>query len=202
VSSENTLRAELVVDDPPGCPVAEAVDDGVARSLARTRGDTPVTEEVAVEGDGVPDGAEPVGGDGEPTVYRFDRDTDGCVCEAVESHGHPVLDARVRDGDLYVTFRVPGREALKEVVGELRETYTSVGVRRVTTSGQDGTGVVCTERLTDRQREALETAHRMGYFDHPKGANATEVADEMDIAVSTFTEHLSAAQRKLLEDLL
>ncbi|MFP4188694.1 MAG: helix-turn-helix domain-containing protein [Halobacteriales archaeon] len=42
----------------------------------------------------------------------------------------------------------------------------------------------------------------MGYFNHPKRSNATEVADEMGIAVSTFTEHLSAAQRKILDDLL
>lgn len=42
----------------------------------------------------------------------------------------------------------------------------------------------------------------MGYFDHPKGANATEVADVLDITQATFAEHLSAAQRKLLSTIL
>ena len=42
----------------------------------------------------------------------------------------------------------------------------------------------------------------MGYFDHPKGANAGDVADALDISRSTFTEHLAAAQTKLLEAVL
>jgi predicted DNA binding protein len=56
--------------------------------------------------------------------------------------------------------------------------------------------------LTERQREVLETAHEMGYFEHPKGANAGEVADELDISTSTFSEHLAASQRKLMDALL
>jgi hypothetical protein len=48
----------------------------------------------------------------------------------------------------------------------------------------------------------LETAHRLGYFERPKGANAGEVADALDISRSTFTEHLAAAQTKLLDAIL
>ncbi|WP_455429089.1 helix-turn-helix domain-containing protein [Haloarcula regularis] len=53
-------------------------------------------------------------------------------------------------------------------------------------------------QLTDRQREVLETAVEMGYFEYPKGANAGEVAEALDITVSTFAEHLAAAETKLL----
>jgi len=42
----------------------------------------------------------------------------------------------------------------------------------------------------------------VAYFERPKGANATEVAERLGIAQSTFTEHLMAAQRKLLADVL
>jgi len=42
----------------------------------------------------------------------------------------------------------------------------------------------------------------MGYFERPKRANATEIAADLGIAQSTFTEHLMAAQRKLLRDVL
>ncbi|MFW5984600.1 MAG: helix-turn-helix domain-containing protein [Halobacteria archaeon] len=200
---QTALRAELVVGDPSGCPVAEAVDEkGEGVSIARTRGSPPVTEEVAIEGTAVPDDAESVVDREDSTVYRFERNTGGCVCERVEENGHPVVDARVRDGDLYVSFHVPDREALRQIVESLRDAYPSVGVRRVTTADPDDTRLVYADELTDRQREALETAHRMGYFNHPKRSNATEVADEMGIAVSTFTEHLSTAQRKLLDDLL
>jgi len=53
-------------------------------------------------------------------------------------------------------------------------------------------------RLTDRQREVLETAYEMGYFEHPRATNATEVADALDVSLSTFTEHLATAQSKVL----
>ena len=42
----------------------------------------------------------------------------------------------------------------------------------------------------------------MGYFERPKGANATDVADELGINRSTFSEHVSAAERKILTDVL
>jgi len=42
----------------------------------------------------------------------------------------------------------------------------------------------------------------MDCFDHPKGANAGEVADALDISRSTFAEHLSAAQSKLFDAVL
>ncbi|WP_408957412.1 helix-turn-helix domain-containing protein [Natrinema sp. 74] len=62
--------------------------------------------------------------------------------------------------------------------------------------------VVDRNELTARQLEVVNTAHEMGYFDYPKGANATDVADELGIARSTFTEHLAAAQTKLMDAIL
>jgi predicted DNA binding protein len=48
----------------------------------------------------------------------------------------------------------------------------------------------------------LRTAHQLGYFEHPKGANAGEVAESLDITTATFIQHLSAAQQKLLDSVL
>jgi predicted DNA binding protein len=42
----------------------------------------------------------------------------------------------------------------------------------------------------------------MGYFEHPKGANAGEVAEALAITTATFSEHLSAAQSKLFDAIL
>lgn len=52
-------------------------------------------------------------------------------------------------------------------------------------------------QLTDRQAEVLKTADEMGHLDHPKGANANQVADELGITAMAFTEHNAAAQRKV-----
>jgi predicted DNA binding protein len=202
-STEDSLRAELVVSDSSGCTVAEAAGpEGSGRSVARTRGDTVTEEAVLNDIEEPPEDAIPLFDDGESTLYRFERDSDGCVCELVEDHDCPVVDAHVRDGDLHVVFHVRDKECLRDVVRDLRNSYSPVEIRRVTTAEPEDADLVYADELTERQRDALETAYRMGYFEHPKEANATEVADAMGIAVSTFTEHLSAAQNKLTEEFL
>jgi len=198
---QKTARVEVVVREPRDCLVAEKSSEtgSDVLSVSRTRTD-PVTEEAVLEG--ADEGGTFSYGSSE--VFRFERDSDGrCACELVEGHGTPVADARVRDGDLHLVFHTD-REGLRGVLDDLRDRYDSVEVRRVVTEedADQSRGVVGSDDMTERQREALETAHRMGYFDHPKEANAGDVADEMGIATSTFTEHLSAAQRKLMDAVL
>jgi DNA-binding CsgD family transcriptional regulator len=55
------------------------------------------------------------------------------------------------------------------------------------------------ERLTDRQREVLTTAYLGGYYDDPRGATGAELADRLDIAPSTFANHLRAAEQAVVE---
>jgi predicted DNA binding protein len=57
------------------------------------------------------------------------------------------------------------------------------------------------ERLTERQREVVRVAFYAGYYDQPRTADAETVAAELGIAQSTFSQHLRAAERKLLEAL-
>jgi PAS domain S-box-containing protein len=57
------------------------------------------------------------------------------------------------------------------------------------------------ERLTDRQRSALRTAHLSGYYEWPRDSTAEEVAESMDIAAATLHQHLRAAEGKLLSAL-
>jgi|GEM_PF-61818 len=52
--------------------------------------------------------------------------------------------------------------------------------------------------LTDRQREVIETAYEAGYYDWPRECTGTDVAAELDISSATFSEHVHAAERKLL----
>ncbi|MFW5917709.1 MAG: bacterio-opsin activator domain-containing protein [Halorubrum sp.] len=52
--------------------------------------------------------------------------------------------------------------------------------------------------LTDRQREVLRTAFEMGYYEWPRDCTGRDVADELDIAPATFSEHVFAAERKIL----
>jgi hypothetical protein len=54
-------------------------------------------------------------------------------------------------------------------------------------------------RLTDRQYEALETAHAMGYFDWPRESSGEAVADRLDITQPTVNKHIRLGKRKVFD---
>ena len=54
------------------------------------------------------------------------------------------------------------------------------------------------EHLTDRQREVLRAAYEAGYYDWPRDCTGQEVAEALGITSSTFSQHIHAAERKLL----
>ncbi len=204
------IRAELTFPE-PRCPVAEAgTDDGPVRSMARSVTEDTVTEEFVLGRDADPEAAsaelERVFDYDDRSVYRFERDDEwGCPCEAIEEHGCPVFDVRTEGGDLRLAFHAADHGTLSDVVNDLREHWD------VAVSGLFRTGGETAERelvlvdraeLTERQREVLRTAYRMGYFAAPPTANAGDVAAELDINRSTFREHLAAAQSKLLDAVL
>jgi PAS domain S-box-containing protein len=54
------------------------------------------------------------------------------------------------------------------------------------------------DRLTERQRTALQTAYLAGYFEWPHAVSGDELAEAMGVSRSTFHQHLRGAQRGLL----
>lgn len=203
------LRVELAVNSPSTCPVADASETarGAVRDVSRAETDGRVVEEFRAEfPEGDVEGVDRVFDYGPESVYRVERTgDDACLCEVVESLDVPVADARAEDGVLLLTLHLRDADRFRDVVRTLRERGESVSVRYlVRTAEEEGTDSVVVDRgrLTDRQAEVLETASRMGYFEYPRGSNATEVAAELGIEPSTFAEHLAAAQSKLLEQCL
>lgn len=52
--------------------------------------------------------------------------------------------------------------------------------------------------LTDRQREVVEAAVEVGYYDNPRTATHEDVAEELDCTASTAGEHLRKAEAKVM----
>jgi len=52
--------------------------------------------------------------------------------------------------------------------------------------------------LTQRQRETVETAYEMGFYDVPREASTDEVAERLGLDSSTVSEHLQRAEKNLL----
>jgi hypothetical protein len=205
------IQIEMVVGGPGNCPIAElsgecgTMVNSVARSMP--------AEDCEVAEFTLPCDVEPTRKDvtpvfhtGSRTRYRLSHEPEGpCICRFVEQYECPVSDIHAEHGELFVTFYAEDIETVRTIVTEAREVFSSVRLCHLTHSGSladEDPVIVDRGQLTERQVEVLSTAYELGYFDHPKEANASEVADELDIATSTFTEHLAAAQRKLLSAVL
>ncbi|SDQ31324.1 helix-turn-helix domain-containing protein [Natronobacterium texcoconense] len=94
------------------------------------------------------------------------------------------------------TFTVVGRDediqtAVENVPAGASVDIDSVGGRRVAPDH-------VTDRLSDRQREAVRTAVELGHYEIPRRATTEDVARELECATSTAAEHLRKAEAKTL----
>lgn len=206
------IRAELVFDGPETCPVANASKetDGPLTDISWTSGgEEHVTEQFTARTDDDIEGFEEVFDYGPTAVHEFDRDRNGmCICEYVETSVGPVTETYAVDGDLHVTLHASDMADLRDHIREFNQRFGKVQIEylvrgRNNDGSEDEAEVIPVDlrRLTERQREVLRTAYEMGYFEYPRTANASEVAEELDIKPSTFTEHLNSAQSKILDEL-
>jgi predicted DNA binding protein len=102
--------------------------------------------------------------------------------------------------DWQMIARVVGEPAaLQEAMGYAPDA-TEVEIHEVGafTGGLDDPAGV----LSERQREALEAARELGYYDRPREATHEDVAAELDCAPSTASEHLGKAEAKLVDAVL
>lgn len=216
------IHVEISVGDPDTCQVAPKSRGGKTISSV-TRCPHPEEEGTVVQEFTVPtessriefDGGSSLSGvesetvftSGSREIFRLTRPSpQPCVCESIERHGCPVRDITAVDGRLYVTFVAPDHETLQKILESLASRYDKMDLRRALRSSESTESqrlkIIDVGALTDRQRQVLATAHDAGYFEHPKEASAADVADQLGIARSTFSEHLAAAQRNLLDELL
>ncbi|WP_135821804.1 helix-turn-helix domain-containing protein [Halostella litorea] len=204
-------RVEISLSCRSLCPVVALSRDADRRNEVLTRCTTAqhgVVEEFTSTASGLDDedSVEKVFSTGATDVYRLEHDgATPCPRERIESHGCPVANEYIEGDRLHLTLHADDHETVRAVVDDLRSAVDDVRLDRFVSDGSTGWSEPATVdlgRLTDRQRQTVETAFEMGYFGQPKEANASEVASELDIALSTFTEHLAAAQGKLFEELL
>ena len=207
------IRATVVFASEDVCPVArlsasaEATVDAMSSSVAVPGSRGSATDFYAAT-DRPPEGVEfdRIFTTGSTDLYRTTHDGEAsCPCECLGRFGCPAARYVARDGVLTIVFHAADFEQLQAVIGDLRDRFPGVDIRRLVRSptAGDPSDAVFVDRgkLTDRQRQVLRAAFDAGYFERPRRANATELAADLGIDPSTFAEHLSAAQSKLLADL-
>ncbi|MFP4632861.1 MAG: helix-turn-helix domain-containing protein [Halobacteriales archaeon] len=138
--------------------------------------------------------------------YRLSHEGEpNCPCEHLGRQGCAIESYRASDGVLRLSFYAADYDEMSAVFDRLRDHHPGLDVKRLVRAPSDRESdevYVDRSRLTDRQREVLETARRMGYFEWPRDSTAAEVADSLDLDPSTVSEHLSTAQSKLVEQVL
>ena len=117
--------------------------------------------------------------------------------------GARVTEAVSDCGETKVVAELPPGADVRRVVERAQASFPDaklVGKRRI--ERPDAAAATfpgnAVEELTERQRGALRTAYRAGYYEWPRESTAEEVAATMGIASATLHQHLRAAERKLL----
>ncbi|WP_049922667.1 bacterio-opsin activator domain-containing protein [Halopiger djelfimassiliensis] len=127
--------------------------------------------------------------------------------ETIATHGGRVESARITDGEFRFVVELPrGRDTRQmiELIQNQRDDVAYLAQRTTERSDRSdaGTSSVLEERLTDKQRAALETAYFAGYFDWPRESTGEEIAERLGIAPATFNQHLRTAERKFFDSVL
>ena len=151
-----------------------------------------------------------------PAVERarvLDSHRDGCRVElqTTESALGPQFrrfDGRVRSfaldgGELRCTVDLPPGN-VREAVEAVTTTHPDLDLRAQRTTDRDTQppatfGSTVQERLTERQRTALELAYFGGYFEWPRTTDGEALSSTMDITPPTFHKHLRLAERQVLD---
>lgn len=205
------LRVDLEINAPETCTLAQTLEqaDTQAKDVRwSNNSDTAVEQFTArLSPEETPDDVTQVFSYNNEGVFQFDRGTDEhCPCQRIENHGVPISDATVNGEKLQITLHIGDSDELSKLLQELKADFKDVSIRTIAREGSD-TGSpnefvpIDRGQLTERQREVMETAYEMGYFEYPRQANATDVADALDICPSTLAEHMAAAQAKIVSDL-
>jgi len=120
---------------------------------------------------------------------------------AVDNQGFIRSLTATEDGATLVVD-LPATVIVREFVEHLQDTYpgTDLAKRRrrdrPIMTQQDLHDAVM-DRLTNRQREVIETAYRSGFFESPRVRTGNELAETLDVTQSTFSYHLREAERRL-----
>ncbi|MCL9812717.1 helix-turn-helix domain-containing protein [Natranaeroarchaeum aerophilus] len=197
----DTLRARLRVEPPStaGCELLSAATDhgSVRQSLSCPDNECPDQScECHAE---VASSDEP----GRPKLLSREV-TSSCVCRTFRNHACVSEMDSVQNGELVFSVTIQGREELRDIVAELRETGATVRLQRLVdlSSGDcDGSRIDDTP-VTDKQREAIRTAYELGYYETPRESDLGDVADELGISKSAASQRLNAVASKLVVGLL
>jgi predicted DNA binding protein len=198
------LRAQLAIEPHPesSCALVGTGED-TTEILHHLKGDT--TSRVDSDSDNDATGCEchtevTYGEKGdEQHAYLKSAVQTKCICPTFDEHDCIPQMKAVRSGSIIVVLTVPKRETLQAIISDLRTVGASVSVEwLVTDDDPDTTTEIDVSTITDKQQEAMELAMELGYYETPRTASLSDIADELGVSESAASQRLNAAETKLV----
>jgi predicted DNA binding protein len=137
--------------------------------------------------------------DGSYLAYYEGRPTAGWAKLAATSGAHlvPPFELTPKSWRITVVGTTPHLRRFLRAVGRARIHYRVRSLGKAHFRPESPLGA-----LTAKQREALVTAYRTGYYDVPRRADSSQVARALGRGKSSTVEHLRKAEKRLLDQIL
>jgi len=137
----------------------------------------------------------------EGALYQAEWRTDDGLLDwcANSSDSVILLQAEGQADEWILKFRFPSREALGEFRSFYEERDVSVRLVRLYDLAEPKMGQY---NVTDKQRETLVEALRMGYFEIPRRASLGDVAESLGISPNSASERLRRGNKNLVSNTL
>lgn len=170
--------------------------DGDCEAARAALAETPEIDAVSAS----PTGGDADGSDGGYLLVQLDRTAAPLmetVFDLVSTPGLVVVKPVVyRDGR--AQGRLVGEDDILQTVVDRLPERVGTDIREIGPTGSVPLPEARASSLSDRQREAVRAALDLGYYDHPRRATHEDVAERLDCAPSTASEHLQKAEAALV----
>ncbi|HEV2137918.1 MAG TPA: helix-turn-helix domain-containing protein [Nitrososphaerales archaeon] len=131
----------------------------------------------------------------EDGIAVFTVDVVRCkACEAlIRSKSFMVFPVEIRKGRMKWLLITDNNRSIGTLIDQLAKHQCDVRIERVTPLSDKGV-------LTGRQEEVIRKAFSLGYFDYPRRTDSMMLAKELGVSVSTLSEVMRAAQRRIFAE--
>ncbi|SFK97806.1 PAS domain S-box-containing protein [Halogranum rubrum] len=115
-----------------------------------------------------------------------------------------ITTAVSEQGTTRLTTTIGPQSDVRTVVDAINARYanTEFTARRETTRSDPEVRNVFDENLTDKQRSAVQAAYHSGFYSWPRESTGEDVAESLGISAPTYHQHLRAAHRAILSELV
>ncbi len=142
---------------------------------------------------------------GHAESYQFEIVTAAgdALFETLARHGGSVESAVIEDGEFRFTVQFPQGHDTRPLIDLVTDHCPGATLVAKRTDQRDQDEMEGSEagldRLTEKQRMALETAYHAGHFEWPRETNGEEIAERLGVSAPTFHQHLRGAEKEFFD---